>query len=91
MMNQSNNSKTQAPTPKKGKSDEESPIAQKAYDLGVKYEKECTGCAQTVVAAMFEALGIWSDDVFKAASGLANGLGLTGKVMVLLNDYTIYF
>ncbi|MFX1392913.1 MAG: C-GCAxxG-C-C family protein, partial [Promethearchaeota archaeon] len=41
-------------------------------------EKECTGCAQTVVAAMFEALGIWNDDVFKAASGLANGLGLTG-------------
>ncbi|HEY0089074.1 MAG TPA: C-GCAxxG-C-C family protein, partial [Candidatus Lokiarchaeia archaeon] len=49
-----------------------------AYELGIKYEKECTGCAQTVIAAIFEALGIWSEDVFKAASGLANGLGLSG-------------
>ena len=77
-MNQSNNSNSQASTAKKEKSEKVSPTAQKAYDLGVKYEKQCTGCAQTVVAAMFEALGIWSDDVFKAASGLANGLGLTG-------------
>lgn len=77
-MNQSNNSKSQPPKPKVGKAEEDNPIAQKAYELGIKYEKQCTGCAQTVVAAMFEALGIWSDDVFKAASGLANGLGLTG-------------
>ena len=54
-------------------------MMEKAYELGVKYEKECTGCAQTVVAAIFEALGIWNEDVFKAASGLANGLGLTGE------------
>ncbi len=53
-------------------------IMEKAYELGVKYEKECTGCAQTVIAAIFEALGIWNEDVFKAASGLSNGLGLTG-------------
>ena len=53
-------------------------IMEKAYELGVKYEKECTGCAQTIIAATFEALGIWNDDVFRAASGLANGLGLTG-------------
>ncbi|MFX0070514.1 MAG: C-GCAxxG-C-C family protein [Candidatus Hermodarchaeota archaeon] len=53
-------------------------ILNKAYELGKKYEKECTGCAQTVVAAIFEALDIWNEDVFKAASGLADGLGLTG-------------
>jgi len=53
-------------------------ILEKAYELGIKYEKECTGCAQTVIAAIFDALGIWSEDVFKAASGLANGLGLSG-------------
>ncbi len=52
--------------------------AEKAYELGVKYEKENTGCAQTVIAAIFDALGIWNEDVFKAASGLADGLGLTG-------------
>jgi C_GCAxxG_C_C family probable redox protein len=49
-----------------------------AFKLGQKYEKQCTGCAQTVIAAIFEALGIWNEDIFKAASGLADGLGLTG-------------
>ena len=58
--------------------DSEDQIIDKAYELGVKYEKECTGCAQTTIAAIFEALGVWNDGVFKAASGLANGLGLTG-------------
>ena len=53
-------------------------ILNKAYELGERYEKECTGCAQTSIAAIFEALGIWNDDIFKAASGLADGLGLTG-------------
>ncbi len=53
-------------------------ILSKAYELGNKYEKTRTGCAQTTVAAIFEALNIWNEDVFKAASGLADGLGLTG-------------
>jgi len=53
-------------------------ILEKAFKLGKKYEKECTGCAQTSIAAIFDALGIWNDDVFKAGSGLADGLGLTG-------------
>ncbi len=52
--------------------------AEKAYELGVRYEKENTGCAQTVIAAVFDALRMWNEDVFKAASGLADGLGLTG-------------
>lgn len=58
--------------------DSEEQILNKAFELGQKYEKRCTGCAQTSLAAIFEALGIWNDDVFKAASGLADGLGLTG-------------
>ncbi len=53
-------------------------IINEAFELGKKYESECTGCAQCTIAAVFEALGIWNDDVFKAASGLADGLGLTG-------------
>ena len=53
-------------------------IIAKAYELGKKYEKKCTGCAQTAIAAIFESLNIWNEDVFKAASGLADGLGLTG-------------
>lgn len=53
-------------------------ILNKAFELGKRYERECTGCAQTAIAAIFDSLGIWNDDVFKAASGLADGLGLTG-------------
>jgi C_GCAxxG_C_C family probable redox protein len=53
-------------------------ILNNAYELGKKYERKCTGCAQTTIAAVFEALGVWNEDVFKAASGLADGLGLTG-------------
>jgi len=53
-------------------------VLQKAYLLGKKYEKKCTGCAQTAIAAIFESLGIWNEDVFRSASGLADGLGLTG-------------
>jgi len=54
-------------------------LINKAYDLGVKYEKEYAGCAQTIVAAIFESLGIWSEDIFEATTGLSNGLGLTGE------------
>ncbi|MEJ2586075.1 MAG: C-GCAxxG-C-C family protein [Deltaproteobacteria bacterium] len=53
-------------------------LEEKAYRLGVKYERECTGCAQTALAAVFDTLGIENDDVFRSASGLADGLGLTG-------------
>jgi C_GCAxxG_C_C family probable redox protein len=53
-------------------------ILEKAYLLGRKYEKKCTGCAQTAIAAIFESLEIWNEDVFRSASGLADGLGLTG-------------
>jgi len=53
-------------------------VIKKAFELGKKYEQKCTGCAQTAIAAIFDSLDIWNDDVFKAASGLADGLGLTG-------------
>ncbi|MFX1324786.1 MAG: C-GCAxxG-C-C family protein [Promethearchaeota archaeon] len=54
-------------------------ILEKAFELGQKFEKRYTGCAQTTIAAIYQALGIWNDDVFKAGSGLADGLGLTGN------------
>jgi len=53
-------------------------IAKKAFGLAEGYEKECTGCAQTTIAGIFDALDIENNDVFKAASGLADGLGLSG-------------
>lgn len=54
-------------------------IIERAYQLGERYEQECTGCAQTTIAGIFDAIDIKNDDVFKAASGLADGLGLSGN------------
>jgi C_GCAxxG_C_C family probable redox protein len=53
-------------------------IAERAGELATEYEKTCTGCAQSVVAGLLDALEIDSPDVFRAASGLADGIGLTG-------------
>ena len=52
--------------------------AEKAKELGEQYEKRCTGCAQTTLAAVMDALGTQSEDAFRAASGLADGVGLSG-------------
>jgi len=51
---------------------------EKAYELSKDYEQKCTGCAQSAVAGLLDALELESEDVFKAASGLADGIGLTG-------------
>jgi C_GCAxxG_C_C family probable redox protein len=53
-------------------------IIENAYHLARGYEKNCTGCAQSAVAGLLEAFGIKNEDVFKAASGLADGIGLSG-------------
>lgn len=52
-------------------------IAERASQLAAEYERTCTGCAQSAVAGLLDAFGIESPDVFKAASGLADGIGLT--------------
>jgi C_GCAxxG_C_C family probable redox protein len=52
--------------------------AERAGELAAEYERTCTGCAQSAVAGLLDALEIDSPDVFKAASGLADGIGLTG-------------
>ena len=53
-------------------------VVEEARRLAAKYERKCTGCAQSVVAGLLDALGIEDESVFKAASGLADGIGLTG-------------
>lgn len=55
-------------------------LVEKAQQLAEEYERKCTGCAQSVVAGLLDALGIEDngEGVFKAASGLADGIGLTG-------------
>ena len=48
--------------------------------LAYQYERDFGGCAQAVVGAFKKVLGDKiSDDVFKAATGLAGGVGLTGN------------
>ena|SRR5665648_20801 len=47
--------------------------------LAIKNEREYGGCSQCVVAAFKESTDRISDDVFKAATGLAGGIGITGK------------
>jgi C_GCAxxG_C_C family probable redox protein len=53
-------------------------IVEKAGRLAEEYEKTCTGCAQSAVAGLLDALGIENEEVFRAASGLADGIGLSG-------------
>lgn len=53
-------------------------LLEKAYKMAEENEITCTGCAQTTIAAILDVLEIKSDDAFKAASGLADGVGLTG-------------
>jgi C_GCAxxG_C_C family probable redox protein len=53
-------------------------LLEKAYQLGFEYEKVYKGCSQCAVAAIQDTLGIRDDNVFKAATGLAAGGGLTG-------------
>jgi C_GCAxxG_C_C family probable redox protein len=53
-------------------------IPERAARLAAEYERTCTNCAQSAVAGLLDAFEIQSDDVFKAASGLADGVGLTG-------------
>ena len=59
---------------------EQEKLAEKAQQMAADYERRCTGCAQSVVAGLLDALGIEDpgEGVFRAASGLADGIGLTG-------------
>lgn len=51
----------------------------KAYEYAKQYEMKNGGCPQCTIAGVFDALQIRNDDVFKASTGLADGVGLTGN------------
>ena len=53
-------------------------ILDKALQRAKQHEMESGGCPQCTLAGIFEALDIENDDVFRAATGLADGVGLTG-------------
>ena len=52
--------------------------AEKAYQLGKKYEMAYKGCSQCVLAALQETFKFQDDAVFKAADGLTGGGGICG-------------
>jgi len=53
-------------------------VLNKAFERGKQHEMKSGGCPQCTIAGIFEALDIENDDVFRAATGLADGVGLTG-------------
>lgn len=53
-------------------------VLNRAFESGKRQEMKSTGCSQSTIAGIFEALEIKNDDVFKAATGFADGVGLTG-------------
>jgi C_GCAxxG_C_C family probable redox protein len=54
-------------------------MLEKAFTLAKKYEMENGNCAQCVFSGVTEALGVENLDVFRAATGFADGIGLTGE------------
>jgi len=54
-------------------------IAERANELTRKYMLKNHNCAQCVIAGVFETMGIEDKDVFRAACGLARGVGGTGE------------
>jgi C_GCAxxG_C_C family probable redox protein len=54
-------------------------VLNRAFESGKRQEIKLGGCPQSTIAGIFETLGIENDDVFKAATGLADGVGLTGN------------
>ena len=71
--------------------DLKSELMQKAFQLGFDYEKTYRGCAQCTIAAIQDTLGFREDNVFKSATGLAAGGGLTGiktKLKRFLHQFT---
>jgi len=53
-------------------------LMNKAFELAKKNEFDNGNCAQSVLAGVCDALGINNDDVFRAATGFADGVGLSG-------------
>ena len=71
-------------------------LADEVYRRAYDYERDCGCCPQCVLAAIFDVLGVGSDEVFKASHALAGGGGLTatgtcgallGAVMAVSGEY----
>jgi C_GCAxxG_C_C family probable redox protein len=52
-------------------------LLDRVYETAFRYERDYHGCAQATVGALQEVLGIENPDIFRAASGLGGGIGLS--------------
>lgn len=50
----------------------------RAFTAARDFELRSGGCAQSALAGIFEVLGVEDEGVFKAATGMSDGVGLTG-------------
>jgi C_GCAxxG_C_C family probable redox protein len=57
---------------------DEKDILDRVYRIAKDNELRSGGCGQCTIAAIFEVMGVENEGVFKAATGLADGVGLTG-------------
>jgi C_GCAxxG_C_C family probable redox protein len=57
---------------------EKEAMLKEVYDKAKSYELRSGNCTQCSIAAIFEVLGVEDEGVFKAATGMADGVGLTG-------------
>ena len=53
-------------------------ITELAFSKAKNYEIRNGGCSQCTLLGVFDAFGVVNDDILKAATGLADGVGLTG-------------
>ncbi len=51
-------------------------VVQAAYDKGRDYEGRATDCCQCVIAAIQDAINCENNDILRAGSALAGGLGV---------------
>jgi hypothetical protein len=66
-------------------------LAQKAYDLGYKYEGQYGGCPQATMRALQDVYDELDPDVFQAISGFTAGGGIEGDGMCGAYAASIYF
>ena len=52
--------------------------AQKAYELGFKYEKEIKGCSQSTIQALMELYDMNDSDVYQSMAGFSAGGAVLG-------------
>jgi len=58
---------------------EKKEMLEKVFTTAKAYEMKSGGCAQCALAAILDVLGEKNEGLFKAATGLADGVGLTGN------------